>query len=149
MQVRDTQAEVAMLQRLFWTRTAHDELQLDVHLAGWPFSVSRMVLSLSSYSTRVALLLTTTAATLLLLTLAHFGPPRFRPLASTMAPTPTQQLESLTVGTLNLRYDGSWRETVPVGQPGDGRDATYRPGGDDGYGEKASITSLGVARGRH
>lgn len=50
-------------------------------------------------------------------------------------------MSPLVVGTLNLRYDGGWRDTVPVGQKGDGSDRTH-PSAGDGYGEKVSPMDL-------
>lgn len=50
------------------------------------------------------------------------------------APSHGNNSASFKIGTLNLRYDGGWRETVPVGHSGDGREE--KAGG--GPGERVS-----------
>jgi hypothetical protein len=47
-------------------------------------------------------------------------------------------LSKTVIGTLNLRFDGDWRDTMPVGRKGDGRDNVYFEKDEEGKGEKVS-----------
>jgi hypothetical protein len=47
-------------------------------------------------------------------------------------------LSKMTIGTLNLRFDGDWRHTIPVGEQGDGRDDVYADDQAVAQGEKVS-----------